>query len=89
MWHKALQAMGALLLLQTSVKIPEPRGYINDFANVIPAADTLHIHAVIDDVRAKSGGEIVVVTLPDKPDAELTKFAEGWTNTYDPRAKKS
>ncbi|HSU93088.1 MAG TPA: hypothetical protein VLI43_05230, partial [Gemmatimonadaceae bacterium] len=29
-WHKALQAMGALLLLQTSVKIPEPRGYIND-----------------------------------------------------------
>ena len=69
MWHKALQAMGALLLLQTSVKIPEPRGYINDFANVIPAADTLHIHAVIDDVRAKSGGEIVVVTLPDIGDA--------------------
>jgi len=31
----------------------------------------------------------LVVTLPDKPDTELTKFAEGWTNSYDPRAKKS
>ena len=30
----------------------------------------------------------LVVTLPDKPDAELTKFAEGWANSYDPRAKK-
>ncbi|MDB4909396.1 MAG: hypothetical protein JWO39_219, partial [Gemmatimonadetes bacterium] len=65
MWHKALQAIGALLLLQTSVKLPEPRGYINDFANVIPAEQTQHIQAIIDDVRAKSGGEIVVVTLPD------------------------
>jgi DnaJ-class molecular chaperone len=29
----------------------------------------------------------LVVTLPDKPDAELTKFAEGWKADYDPRAK--
>ncbi len=30
----------------------------------------------------------LVVTLPDKPDAELAKFAEDWKNDYDPRAKK-
>ena len=30
----------------------------------------------------------LVVTLPDKPDAELTKFAQGWSNSDDPRAKK-
>jgi DnaJ-class molecular chaperone len=30
----------------------------------------------------------LVVTLPDKPDAELTKFAEGWKTDYDPRGKK-
>ncbi|HMA00760.1 MAG TPA: TPM domain-containing protein, partial [Gemmatimonadaceae bacterium] len=47
------------------MKLPEPRGYINDFANVIPAEQQQHIQAIIDDVRAKSGGEIVVVTLPD------------------------
>ncbi|HEY1632897.1 MAG TPA: J domain-containing protein [Rhizomicrobium sp.] len=29
----------------------------------------------------------LVVTLPEKPDAELTKFAEGWKTEYDPRAK--
>jgi DnaJ-class molecular chaperone len=29
----------------------------------------------------------LVVTLPDKPDADLTKFAEGWKTEHDPRAK--
>ncbi|MEI9992384.1 MAG: DnaJ C-terminal domain-containing protein [Rhizomicrobium sp.] len=29
----------------------------------------------------------LVVTLPDRPDAELQKFAEGWKAEYDPRAK--
>lgn len=29
----------------------------------------------------------LVVTLPDKPDAGLKKFAEGWKTAYDPRAK--
>jgi len=69
-WHKALQAIGALLLLQTSVQLPEPRGYINDFAGVIPAERTQHIQSIIDDVRAKSGGEIVVVTLANIGDAD-------------------
>jgi hypothetical protein len=29
----------------------------------------------------------LVVTLPEKPDAELKRFAEGWDVEYDPRAK--
>ena len=29
----------------------------------------------------------LVLTLPDKPDADLTRFAEDWTGTYDPRAR--
>jgi DnaJ-class molecular chaperone len=29
----------------------------------------------------------LVVTLPDKPDAELSEFAQGWKPNYDPRAK--
>jgi DnaJ-class molecular chaperone len=29
----------------------------------------------------------LVVTLPDKPDADLRKFTENWKTTYDPRAK--
>jgi DnaJ-class molecular chaperone len=29
----------------------------------------------------------LVVTLPDRPDSDLHKFAEGWKTDYDPRAK--
>ncbi len=29
----------------------------------------------------------LVVTLPEKPDADLTRFAEDWKTDYDPRAK--
>ena len=29
----------------------------------------------------------LVVALPDKPDEELRKFAQGWKDAYDPRAK--
>jgi DnaJ-class molecular chaperone len=29
----------------------------------------------------------LVVTLPDKPDESLKSFLEGWTETYDPRAR--
>ena len=29
----------------------------------------------------------LVVSLPDKPDEALKNFAEGWSNSYDPRAK--
>jgi DnaJ-class molecular chaperone len=29
----------------------------------------------------------LVVTLPERPDPELTRFAEGWSGDYDPRAK--
>ena len=29
----------------------------------------------------------LVVALPDKPDADLTRFAEGWSAEYDPRAR--
>jgi uncharacterized protein len=46
-------------------QIPAPQGYVNDFAHIIPADNAGTMTRIIDDVRAKSGGEIVVVTLPD------------------------
>ncbi|HEX5727008.1 MAG TPA: TPM domain-containing protein, partial [Longimicrobiaceae bacterium] len=49
---------------QQPLQLPRPVGYVNDFANVIPAQDEAAIQAVVDEVRQKSGGEIVVVTLP-------------------------
>jgi uncharacterized protein len=46
------------------IELPQPTGYVNDFANIIPSAYRDSIDAVVQDVVAKSGGEIVVVTLP-------------------------
>ncbi|HET6763786.1 MAG TPA: TPM domain-containing protein, partial [Longimicrobiaceae bacterium] len=46
------------------LKLPPPQGYVNDFANVISPEYEARIQAIVDEVRQKSGGEIVVVTLP-------------------------
>jgi uncharacterized protein len=51
------------LLLQ--LQLPAPTGYVNDFARVIDPAARAAMDAVIAQVRAASGGEIVVVTLSD------------------------
>ena len=68
----ALLLAGALLAgasptLAQRVELPQPVGYVNDFADVIPANVEASIRNVVDEVRAKSGGEIVVVTLPTLP----------------------
>src|SRR4051812_3921218 len=55
----------AFFLLVQGITIPQPVGYVNDFAHIIDAATAQRIDAIIGDVRAKSGGEIIVVTLPD------------------------
>jgi uncharacterized protein len=47
------------------IQIPKPVGYVNDFARVLSAQTAARMEKIIQDVRAKSGGEIVVVTLPD------------------------
>ncbi|MDB4885986.1 MAG: hypothetical protein JWN79_1424 [Gemmatimonadetes bacterium] len=59
------RALLALALLQSGPQIPAPRGLVNDFANVVPAASAARMERVAQDVRDKSRGEITVVTLGD------------------------
>src|SRR5438093_8842622 len=61
------------LLLQISV--PPPRGYVNDFAGVLDAASVAHMEAVIAEVREKTRGEVVAVTLPDLGDRPAADVA--------------
>ena len=56
-------ALLAALVLQ-GPDIPPPRGLVNDFANVIPGSSAARLEQIAGDVRAKSQGEIAVVTLP-------------------------
>lgn len=55
----------ALALAIQGPQIPAPTGFVNDFANVIPAAEKVRMERLIEAVRAGSGGEIAVVTLRD------------------------
>jgi len=58
-----LSFMVAALVAQ--LQVPQPVGYVNDFAGVIPTEVARQMLALIDEVRSKSRGDIVVVTLAD------------------------
>jgi uncharacterized protein len=61
-----LSLLAALLTLQLGqIQVPKPVGFVNDFARVISSPAAVRMERAIADVRAKSRGEIVVVTLPD------------------------
>lgn len=60
-----LALLVALLALVQPLALPAPTGLVNDFANVIPAAQRARMEAIAQQVRDRSGGEIAVVTLRD------------------------
>ena len=65
----------AALALLLQIAVPPPRGYVNDFAGVLDPAAVAHMEAVIAEVRAKTRGEIAVVTLPDIGDRAAADVA--------------
>jgi uncharacterized protein len=71
---RALYAIGGLVALQ-ALQIPQPIGYVNDFADAIPAPAEARALRIITDVRAKSRGEITLVTLRDIGQADVADVA--------------
>lgn len=55
--------------------IPAPTGLVNDFAGVLDAGTVARITRIAEDVRAKSRGEIAVVTLSDLKGREAADVA--------------
>lgn len=45
--------------------LPQPVGYVNDFANVIPAEAEQRLTMLAERLNAATRGDMVVVTLPD------------------------
>ena len=67
--------MALVAQLGSQIQLPAPTGYVNDFAGVLSPAAKARIAGLIADVKAKSGGEIVVVTLPDLRGREASDVA--------------
>lgn len=63
--------------------LPRPRGFVNDFADVISASDARAMEEVIASLRDQTGAEIAVVTVRTyEPYATIDEFgmalAEAW-----------
>ena len=62
-------------IMSQEPQIPPPTGVVNDFAHVLDAATFERITRIAEDVRAKSRGEMAVVTLPDLKGREVADVA--------------
>jgi uncharacterized protein len=65
----------AAVVLLVQVAIPAPTGHVNDFAGVLDSASIRHMEAVNTDIRAKTRGEIAVVTLSTIGDRSASEVA--------------
>ncbi len=61
---------------------PEPRGLVNDFANVIPVDDERQLDQIARRILEKTGAAVVVVTMPDLGGEDYNVYAnrlyESW-----------
>lgn len=82
----------AAFLLQRSAaaaepKIPAPRGFVNDFANVLKA-DTVHrLDSLITELKGKTGAEIAVVTVQTTAPLSTFDYAVRVAEEWKPGAK--
>lgn len=68
--------VAALSLLVQGPQLPErPTGYVNDYANLLPPEKAALLVRIAEDVKAKSGGELALVTLRDLEGRESSEIA--------------
>jgi uncharacterized protein len=67
--------LSLLAVVQGVPAIPPPRGLLNDFAGVVDAGTASRIERVAQDVRAKTGGEMAIVTMADLAGREPSDIA--------------
>ncbi len=70
----ALFTVLACELLFAAEKFPQPRGAVNDFANIIDPASEEKMEALAREVLQKTGTAIVVVTVPTIGEGEETSL---------------
>jgi uncharacterized protein len=63
-------------------KWPAAQGYVNDFANVIPADQSQTLEAFLTMVEQKTGAQIAVVTIPSVEGADIDGAAVDLFKTW-------
>ncbi len=61
---------------------PEPRGLVNDYANVIPLEQEKRIEGLTGELYRKTGIPVVVVAMPDIGGAEYNEYANRLYETW-------
>jgi uncharacterized protein len=84
--------LAAFLLQRPAIaaepKIPAPRGFVNDFANVLNA-DTVHrLDSLITELKGKTGAEIAVVTVQTTDPLSTFDYAVRVAEAWKPGAKE-
>jgi uncharacterized protein len=54
---------------------PSPKGYVNDFANIVPQSVELQITRIIKELEQKTGAEVALATFQSIPHGDLEGFA--------------
>lgn len=70
----------ALVLLRTASaepNYPEPVGFVNDFANIIPDDIQAQLETTLRDYETKTTNEIVVVTVPSLEGTNIESYTIG------------
>src|SRR5262245_50599743 len=67
--------------------IPAPRGFINDFANIIDPSTEVRLDNIIRELQAKTGSEIAVVTVDTTQPLSAFDYAMKIAEQWKPGAK--
>jgi uncharacterized protein len=74
--HFLAALVAGVFALFQGVTIPAaPTGYVNDFANILPPDRVRLLTQIAEDVRAKGGGEIAIVTMADIGNRQSSEIA--------------
>jgi len=63
-------------------KFPDPKGYVNDFANVIDLSFERKIESICQEIKQKAGVEIAVVTMTTIGDEDYRDYANRLFETW-------
>ena len=76
------QATQAKQTVETSIKYPEPIGFVNDFAGIFTKDEIAQMESYLKDFEKNTTAEIAVVTVNSLEGLTLEKYANGLFNTW-------